>query len=179
MKNGGATKASLKERAKTETKEFLIITIYLYICFSALIYFKAAILHAQGVPFAPFGIAVVKALLCAKFVLIGRTIHLGDRFKELPLIWPTLHRSVVFVVFLTVLNALEEIVVALIHHRTMADAFANIDGGTLQQIIAVSVVGMLVFFPFFAFQSLGELLGERNLVRVFIRPRHAAAATRH
>jgi hypothetical protein len=76
---------------------------------------------------------------------------------------------------LAVLNALEEIIVALIHHRSVTDAFANIDGGTLQQIIAVSIVGMLILFPFFAFQS----LGERNLIRVFTQPRHPAAATRH
>jgi len=179
MKNGAATKPSLKERVKTETNEFLIVTIYLYICFSALIYLKAAILHAHSVPFAPFGVALVKALLCAKFVLIGRMIHLGERFKDLPLIWPTLHRSFVFVIFLTVLNALEEIIVGLIHHRSMVDALAVIDGGTLQQVIAVSFVGMLILFPFFAFQSLGELLGERNLIRVFTQPRHTVAATRH
>jgi hypothetical protein len=174
MNSGGSGTARVRERLAVELREFLVIALYLYIYFGAVIYFKAAILQAHGVDFAPWGIAAVKALICAKFVLVGRMFHLGERYKDLPLIWPTLHKSVVFMLLLVVLNALEEIVAGFIHHRSTADIIANINGGTLDQIVATSVLGMLIFVPFFAFRSLGELLGERNLVRVFIQPRHAA-----
>jgi hypothetical protein len=179
MQSGGAAKANLKEKAANELKEFLVVTVYLYICFAAIIYLRAAILHAHGVAYAPFGIAIAKALICAKFVLVGRMVHLGERFKHLPLIWPTLYRSFVFLVFLLILNALEEVLVGLIHHRDMADTVASLYGGTLDQLIATSFLGLLILFPFFAFQSLGELLGERNLVRVFIEPRHSAATAEY
>jgi hypothetical protein len=56
----------------------------------------------------------------------------------------------------------------------VADIAASLYGGTLDQLLATSFLGLLILFPFFAFQSLGELLGERNLVRVFIEPRHTA-----
>ncbi len=174
MNSGGSSTARLRDRAAVELREFLIITVYLYVYFGALIYFKSAILHAHGVDYAPWGIAIVKALICAKFVLVGRMFHLGERYKDLPLIWPTLYQSFVFMLLLVVLNALEEVVAGFIHHRSTADIIANINGGTLDQIVATSVLGMLIFIPFFAFRSLGELLGERNLVRVFIQPRHAA-----
>jgi hypothetical protein len=52
-------------------KEFLIVAAYFYVCFTALAYLKAAILEAQGIVFAPFGFAAVKALICAKFLSIG------------------------------------------------------------------------------------------------------------
>ena len=68
MNTGAEAKASLRKRAVDELKEFLIIAAYLYVCFTALAYFKAAILQAHGVSFAPFGIAAVKALICAKFM---------------------------------------------------------------------------------------------------------------
>lgn len=173
MKGGGA-KSHLKERAADELKEFLIITVYLYICFAAIIYLKASILQAHGIAYAAFGVAFAKALICAKFVLVGRMFHLGERFKSLPLIWPTLHKSIIFLVFLLILNALEEVLVGLIHHRDVANTVAGLYGGTLDQLIATSFVGLLILFPFFAFQSLGELLGERNLVRVFTERRHTA-----
>jgi hypothetical protein len=32
------------------------------------------------------------AAICAKFMLMGRVFHMGDRFKKLPLIVPTLQR---------------------------------------------------------------------------------------
>jgi hypothetical protein len=165
-------KASIRERATTELMEFVVIALYLYICFSALAYLKAAILQAQGIPFAPFAFAAVKALICAKFVLVGRALHLGERFKALPLIWPTLHRSLVFLLLLLILNALEEVVVGLLHHRNVTDSLVELGGGTLDQLIATSVVVLLILIPFFAFRSLGEIVGERNLVRVFFLQRH-------
>jgi hypothetical protein len=176
MKSDIPSKASVGERIATELTELVIITVYLFVCFAALAYLKAAILHAHGIAFAPFGFAAVKAVICAKFVLIGRALHLGERFKALPLIWPTLHRSLVFLLLLVVLNALEEVVVGYLHHRNVSDSLAEFGGGTLDQLMATSVVMLLILIPFFAFRSLGEAVGERNLVRVFFRPRRSIDA---
>jgi len=172
MKNGRLPAISIGARLTNELREFAVIAGYLYVCFTALAYLKATILQAHGIAFAPFGFAIVKALLCAKFVLVGRALHVGERFKTMPLIWPTLHKSLAFLVLLLVLNLLEEIVVGLIHHRTVADSIAEIGGGTLDQLFATSFVVLLTLIPFFAFRSLGEVVGERNLVRVFFMARH-------
>jgi hypothetical protein len=176
MNSGMPSKVSVRERITTELTEFAIIAAYLYICFAALAYLKSAILHAEGILFAPFGFAAVKALICAKFVLLGRALHMGERFKERPLIWPTLYKSLVFLVLLIVLNAIEEVVVGVMHHRHVTDSLADFGGGTLDQLIATSVVMLLILIPFFAFRSLGEVVGERNLVRVFFRPRRGIDA---
>lgn len=160
-----------RERITDELKEFVIVAVYLYVCFTAIAYLKFAILQAYGIAFAPFGLAAVKALICAKFVLVGRALHVGERFKARPLIWPTLHRSVAFLVLLLVLNALEEVAVGLLHGRTVMEAVSEIGGGTRYQLIATTVIGLLVLIPFFAFRSLGERLGERNLFRLFFGER--------
>jgi hypothetical protein len=104
--------------------------------------------------------------------LIGRALHLGERFNALPLIWPTLYKSVVFLVLLLVLNALEEVIVGFMHHRKVVDSLAEFGGGTLAQLTASSIVVLLILIPFFAFRALGEVVGERNLVRVFFLQRH-------
>ena len=137
---------------------------------------KAAILHAHDIPFATFGFAAAKALICAKFMLVGRALHLGERFNALPLIWPTLYKSFVFLVLLLILNALEEVIVGLIHHRAAMDFLAEFGGGTLDQLTLSCVIVLLVLIPFFAFRSLGEVVGERNLVRVFFLQRHNIGA---
>lgn len=172
MKNGTA-RATLAQRAMEELREFLIVAAYLYVCFTAILYLKASILKAEGIEFAPFGFAAVKALICAKFVSVGHVLRVGERFKSLPLIWPTLYKSSAFLFLLLVLNALEEICVGLIHRRALADSLAEFGGGTLDQIIATSIVGLLILIPFFAFSTVGELLGERNLFRVFFQRRHS------
>lgn len=94
--SGVQSKASFREKAGEELTEFIVLTAYLYVCFAALIYFKAAILQAQGVAYTPLGLAAIKAAICAKFMLVGRVLHLGERFNHLPLIVPTLYNSFYF-----------------------------------------------------------------------------------
>jgi hypothetical protein len=171
MNSRSPPKVSIGAKVTDELKEFAIIAAYLYVCFTALLFYKASILKAYDIPFAPFGFAVAKALICAKFVSVGHVLHVGERFKSLPLIWPTLHKSVAFLILLLALNALEEVVIGLMHHRTIAASLAEVGGGTVEQLIATSIVGLLILIPFFAFRALGEVVGERNLVRVFFYPR--------
>jgi hypothetical protein len=174
MSSDISEKMPLSKRILDELREFLIIAAYLYVCFTALAYLKAAILQAHGIAFAPFGFAAVKALICAKFMSVGHVLHLGERHKDRALIWPTLYKSFVFLVFLLLLNVLEEVLVGLLHHHTLAESLADFAGGTLDQLIATSVIVLLILIPFFAFRTLGEVVGERNLIRVFFEPRHKA-----
>ncbi|SDP01951.1 hypothetical protein [Afipia sp. GAS231] len=170
--SGAQSEISFREKASGELKEFVILTAYLYVCFAALIYLKAAILQAQGVSYAHLGLAIIKAALCAKFMLVGRVFHLGERFKTHPLIVSTLHRSLVFVLLLVILTLIEEIVVGKIHGRTVFDSLSEIAGGTAHQIVATILIMFLVLVPYFAFRSLGDIVGDRTLVRLFFERRH-------
>jgi hypothetical protein len=165
------TKPSLRERAAGEFKEFCVVAVYFYICFTALAYLKFAILQAHGIAFAPFGFAAAKALICAKFVSLGHALHLGERFKRQPLIWPVLHKSLSFLALLIVLNVLEEIIVGWWHDRTLMDSLSELAGGTRDQVIATAIVMLLILIPFFILRVLGEVVGERTLARLFFEPR--------
>ena len=173
MKSRNPSTASVGKRAADELKEFAVVAGYLCVCFTAILYLKASILKAEGIAFAPFGFAVIKALICAKFVSLGHMFHAGERFKSLPLIWPTLYKSLVFLFLLLGLNALEEVVAGQMRHRTIADSLAEFGGGTADQLIATSIVGLLILIPFFAFRTLGEVVGEANLVSIFFQRRHS------
>jgi hypothetical protein len=173
MNSGVPAAKSVGQRITDELKEFLVIAAYLYVCFTALAYLKATILQAHGIAFAPFGFAAVKALICAKFMSVGHAVHLGERYKSRALIWPTLYRSFVFLALLLVLSALEEIITGMIHRQTLSESISHFGGGTLDQLIATSIVVLLILIPFFAFRTLGEVVGEQNLVRVFLHRRHS------
>ena len=75
----------------------------------------------MGISYTARGVAAVKAMLLAKFMLLGRALRLGEQHEHRPLIWPTLYKSLMF----------------------------------------------LILVPYFAFRALGEVFGERNLVRLF------------
>ena len=170
--SGEESKASFREKINEELIEFAILTVYLYVCFAAVIYFKAAVLQAQGIAYDHLGLALIKAALCAKFMLVGRAVRIGERFRNLPLIVPTLHKSFVFLLLLVVLTLIEEIVVGAIHGETIMHSVSGIAGGTLHQLVATILIIFLILTPYFAFRSLGQIVGDKILVRLFFERRH-------
>jgi hypothetical protein len=164
-------KTPVSERVTTELREFAILAAYLYVCFTAFSYLKATILHDQGIAYAPWAIAAVKALIAAKFMLVGRALSVGERYKSYPLIVPTLYKSIAFLLFLIVLMVAEEAIVGFIHGRTFPESMTNVGGGALDQMVSISIVVLLIFVPYFAFRTLGDVIGERSLVRLFFERR--------
>jgi hypothetical protein len=150
-----------------ELTDLGILTIYLYAAFGCLLLFKVAALEGHGIDWAPWGLAAIKAVLVAKFILMVRALGVGERFKTRPLIWQALYRSAAFLVAVLVLTAIEEVIVGLIHGRAMAQSLADLEGGTLMQLMATLFVVFMIFVPYFAFMSLGEVMGDRVLFRLF------------
>ena len=167
----GEHPGSLKGRAVSELKAFILLTIYLYIAFSALILFKAGVMGEAGHSWSHWGLALIKSLLVAKFMLIGRAVHAGERFGDKPLIWQTVYRSLVFVAVVLVLTVIEEAIVALIHHEPIWNAESAMGGGNLTEFLATIVIVFLIFFPYFAFQALGEITGAKPLFALFLKQR--------
>ena len=168
-------KATLHQRAIHELKEFVILAVYLYITIGAVIMMKTAVLHTEGIDFAPWGIAIVKAMLLAKFMLVGRAMKIGERDTTSPLIWPTLHRAFAFLVLLIILTIIEEAVVGLFHHRSIAASLSELAGVRLEETLAGYLIMLLVLIPYFAFRVLGETLGEGRLARMFFVEREPMA----
>jgi len=73
-----ATKATLRQRLRHELTEYLIISTYLYVCFGSLIFYKASILQSDGIVFATYGFAIVKALVLGKFILVLHALKVGE-----------------------------------------------------------------------------------------------------
>ena len=115
----------------------------------------------------PWGIAIVKAVVLAKFMLLGDAMGLGARITARPLIWPTLRRAFAFLVLLIILTIIEEAVVGLFHHRSIAASLGELFGPRLEETIAGYLIMLLVLIPFFGFRILDEALGKDRLARMF------------
>jgi len=168
-------KPDWRERARVELREFAVLAGYLFICFTALAYFKDALLQAHGTSYVPWAFAAIKALVSAKFLLIGRMLGIGDGLvKHHPLIYSTLFKSIAFLLVLAALTIVEEIVVGHLHGNSLADSLADLAGGTPHRIIATCVLIFLILVPYFAFRALGEVIGDRTLARLYFEPRGSA-----
>ena len=164
-----------RQRVINELKEIGVLTGYLFIVFGAVNIMKAAVLHSEGIELVHWGAGFVKALLLAKFIMLGKTLRIGEHNRARALIWPTLRKAFVFLVFLVILTIIEEAVMGLLHHRSIADSLSEFAGRRLAESLAGMLILLLVLIPYFAFQVLAEALGEGRLVRMFLVDRDAPA----
>ncbi len=168
-------KTTLRQRAMHEFKELVIISLYLYITLGAVILFKASVLQDQGVEFSPWGTAIIKALVLAKFMLLGEAIKIGGRTTTSPLVWPTLQKALALLAVLIILTVIEEAVVGLFHHMTIGASLGELFGPRLEETIAGYVIMLLILIPYCAFRALDEALGEDRLSQMFFVSREAIA----
>jgi hypothetical protein len=146
-------KATLAQRAKHELIAYLGLSAYLWICFGALIFYKSAILRSVGVAFTPLGVAAVKALILAKFVMLLEALKLGERGPRSVPLFGVMKRSGLFAVFLFVLTIIEELLVGYFHGKEARDILRDFAGGTLPEAFAVGLLLFLIMIPYFAYRE--------------------------
>jgi len=147
-------KATLAQRARRELIEYIVISAYLYIYFGALLAYKATILLSVGVTFAPFGLALVKALISAKFIMLLEALKLGAKGKGASPLIDILKKSSLFAVFLIVLTLIEELIVGALHGKGVQEILGEIAGGSLPQALAVGLLLFLIMIPYFTYREL-------------------------
>jgi hypothetical protein len=68
--------------------------------------------------------------------------------------------AVIFLLLLIVLTLVEETVVGLIHGRGIREVLAGIGGGTLPEVLATSLLLLLILIPYFGLREIAQRLGE-------------------
>jgi len=164
---------SLKQKAYSELKEFLLIALYLYVVFGLLLVYKSVILGEENMSYLFHGVALINALAFAKVVLIGEALHIGERANERPLIYPTLLKSALFSILLAVCKILEDAGIGLYHGKSFAESIADLGGGTLKGVLTYTALMFVVFIPFFGFTELRRILGKGKLAQIFFQRRDA------
>lgn len=160
------THATLAQKARREMIHYLAISLYLYICFGALIFYKASILQSQGIPFAAYGLALGKALILGKFILVAHALKIGDRHKPSRLGAEILWKAFLFALLLIVLSVIEELAVGFVHGRVARDVLSELAGGTLAQVLATSLLMLLIMTPYFLVREISADLGEGRLLKL-------------
>jgi hypothetical protein len=156
--------ATISQRLRNELIEYLAISSYLYVCFGSLMFYKATILQSDGIAFASFGIAIVKALVLGKFILVLHALKIGEQQGGASVLLADIFKkSVLFVVVLIALTVVEEIIVGYFHGRTSQEVLGEMAGGTLPQAFAVSILMLLILIPYFTFRGVADRLGEGAL----------------
>jgi len=154
-----------------ELRQYALISAYLYVCFGALLFYKMAILRGQGISYTPYGIAIIKALILGKFILVGEAVGIGDRYEKRRPFHAIAQKALLFLVMLLVLSVIEEVLGGIIHGRTVAASLAGFLGGSLLQVIATCIIMLLILIPYLAFKEVSNALGEGKLQQLLFEPR--------
>jgi hypothetical protein len=169
---GGAKKEALKQKIKSETREYLLIAAYLACFFLALTSYRKLVMAEYHIGYFEYGWALLQAMILSKVILIGEALHIGTRFRTAPLIVSTLWKSIVFALFAAVLVMCEHLIHALLHHEPVAGVF-ELSGGRGYEILARFQLMLVAFVPFFAFQEAADALGAGSVFALFFHRRPA------
>lgn len=161
---------SLGERLREELGKYLAISAYLYVCFGAIALYKMAVLREAGVAFAPLGLALVKALIVGKFLLIGDIVSGGVRLDTRGLVARVLVRMAMLLVLVFVLVLAEEVLSGMVHGRAAAAVLADYrsnwaEHATTLLLVAVILLPLVTAIEIARARGLGLLETLRREVR--------------
>ncbi len=160
----------MKDKLRAELHKFLWVSGYLYICLLALLLYKAAVLSGSGVHVLSFGYAAGKALILGKFILIGEAVRLGARQEARSVLQLILRRSVLFLLLLIALSIVEELLVGLLHGRSLSHTFAEFIAKGVPELLANCLMMMLVLVPLMTIMEASRAFGEGSFRRFLRSP---------
>lgn len=165
---GAAHGKDIKARLKHEFTTYLWLTAYLYVVFGAIILYKDALLSEQGVAFTPWGIAIVKAAVLAKFLMLAEAMRAGQRRQPRPFPLAVAHRAIALGLVLLLLTVVEEIVVGAFHGRAFATTLDEVFGSRWREVLATCLLLLMALVPYVAMRRVQESVDEatwRRLMR--------------
>lgn len=154
---------TLKEKAADEAKKLLSMVVYLWVVIGSFTLYESVVLAQHKINFVVHGVAIVKALVLAKVMLIADDLKLARRMESRPLIYSILYQSFVFAVFFICFDILEKVAVDFLKGRGVLQDVLIIGGGRIEGIVAMAVIVTVALIPFFAFREIGQAIGQREL----------------
>ena len=148
---------------------FLTVFAYLWLLLSVYTLHNSVVLSDWGLV-EHIGAATLKALVFAKFVVIGEHLKLGRRAEGYPLIWPILIKAALFSCMLIGFNLLEEVLVEAIwpHAEPSSDILEMSDP---QAILSLGFMAFIALIPFFGISELSKVIGQEKMHDLFFRKR--------
>jgi hypothetical protein len=160
-----------KQKIIHEMTEYWINFVYLAFVFFAFTSYRRLIMAEYHVSYLHYGIAVIEAAVLAKIILLGEAARIGRRYENKPLIVPTLHKTMVFAIWVIGFKVLEDMIRGLIQGKGLAGGFNDLISKGGYEILANALVVIAAFVPFFAIKEVGRILGRDKLRAMFFRKR--------
>jgi len=165
-----AGKTGRKEHLRRELREYAVVAAYLYVCFAALAVYRIGILREEGQHLLLHGVALGKALVLGKFLLLGEAFGLGAWVQARTVLRTIVVKVVLAFLLLVALSVLEEVLLGWVHGRTLAQTLAGYEQHAAVTMLAQCLLLFLVLVPLLAAVEIGRTLGPGVLKATLLGP---------
>jgi hypothetical protein len=169
MKTDSSTKdhpESFKEKLKDEAKMALALTAYFGTWFCALTFLAVTNTEGHPITLSIFGLALIKAGLCAKFMLIAQAIFPIKISKTHGIIKSLFLESLFYIFVVLCLNYIEAGIEGLMHGKHFIDAMTSFGQKNPVHVLAMTIVYWLIVWPYLVLAGLRLALGEDTTVDI-------------
>jgi hypothetical protein len=156
-------KPGVKHRLMEELKNYAFISAYLFICFSVILLYEAALAPVGQNALLELGVALGKALVLGKFVLIGAAVESRTQMNTTGLVSRVARRTVLILAVLIALKLLEELIIGVVHDRSIANIIGELTGQPWLHLLAPVLLMLLILIPLITTSEVSRALGRGRL----------------
>lgn len=157
---------SIPARLFRTMKRLAAIAVYIWVLLTLFALHRAMLMH-DGHILYHIGFALLNAMALAKVILIGQELHVGDRFRGRPRLYPILFKSAIFSVLLFAFKVIEESVLGMWRGKGFLESVAALNAALpdskFMSIIVVCTIMFIALIPFFAFLEIQDAIGADTL----------------
>jgi len=157
----------LKEKIKEEFIKVGLLSLYFAIWFCALAFLAATRFQHDELKLPVFGFALIKATLCAKFMVLTQAIYPMDYDRSRGLFGALFIKSILYLFSILFLSYLESGIGSLIHGAGFLAGIFNFGHGDPLNILALSIVYWLIVWPYLVFCGISISLGKISTRELF------------
>ena len=169
-------KTGLKTRLWEEAKMLLALWVYLALLLGSITTYRRLVMAEYQISYFRYGYSLVEALVLAKVIVLGRFLGLGERFRDRPLIVPTLYKTLVFSLLAFAFSILEHLILGLWHGKDPTKVLEEVMNQGVWESLAHAVVLFIALGPLFAVWETARVLGEGKLFDLFFKRKGSRTA---
>lgn len=154
-------KESLRHRIKDEFVQAALLTLYFSTWFCAIAFFSFALLREDAIPITPFGLAIIKAALCAKFMMIGKAIFPLHVEANRGLIKSIFWHSIAYLGIVVALSFAESGIDGLLHGKSFVESVFAFGHGDPVYVAALATMYWLILWPYLIVLGLNQSMGNK------------------
>jgi hypothetical protein len=154
-------KEGLRYRIKEEFIQASLLALYFAAWFCAIAFFSFALLREAAIPITPFGLAIIKAGLCAKFMMIGKALFPLRVDANRGLVKSLFWHSIAYLGIVLALSFAEAGIDGLLHHKSFLESVSSFGHGDPIYIAALSMMYWLILWPYLIVLGLNQSMGNK------------------